>query len=48
MGKTYKRNSDSFKRKRKDKNRMENFKGKSKPMKFDKTRIAGNDEEEYA
>jgi hypothetical protein len=48
MGKTYRRNSDSFERKRKNKNRMENFKGKSKPMKFDKNRITEKDDGEYA
>jgi len=48
MGKTYRHNSDSFERKRKNKNRMDKFKTKSKPMKFDKNRFAGKDDEEYA
>jgi len=49
MGKTYRRNSDGFDRKRKNnnKNRMDSFKGKDKPVKFDKNRIMGRDEDEY-
>lgn len=47
MGKTYRRNSDAFDRKRKNKNRPDNFKGKSKPAKFDKNRVFEKDEEEY-
>ena len=47
MGKTYRRNSDAFERKRKNKNRIDPFKGKSKPVKFDKNRVLGKDDEEY-
>lgn len=49
MGKTYRRNSDAFERKKKNRRFEQNLtKSKSKPGKFDKNRPFGRDEEEYA
>lgn len=49
MGKTYRKNSDSFERKKRNRRVEQSLsKNKSKPGKFDKNRPFGRDEEEYA